>query len=204
MFSDKSVALLERMRIDPNIYHQDLVQKFGGDSVVFHTLIDFFDHSDKVSDESKFNEFWKEKFASYECGSELHNWAYEFYNNLCRFFDGGVFQLFKSKQAEWGAPTISIQREDIVDASNIEMLDDPQIIYRGLSEIEHKSKKYAQSWTTDIEIARKFAKETYSDEPEGIVVKSKIKRDLILHYDCADSEKEVIIEKDAITEAQEI
>ncbi|EHS1186013.1 hypothetical protein KVQ64_004362 [Vibrio vulnificus] len=201
MFSEKSINLLEVMRIDSERYYNDLCSEFGSDAEYFVDLIEFFDHSSKVGGNEEFLEFCKH--LNLNTGTRLADWLFEFYNNLGRYFDGGVFRLFKYRQAEWGAPQVAIQRSDVPIKSDVHTLNETQIVYRGLSLAEHNSQEYAQSWTIDPIKAQEFATATYSDEPNGIVVKAIVPRDKILYFDASDSEKETIIELGAIKFAEQ-
>ncbi|MCC4858883.1 hypothetical protein [Vibrio lentus] len=189
------------MRIDSEQYYNDLCSKFGSDAKYFVDLIEYFDHQSKVSDNQGFLQFCKH--LNLDEDSELFNWLYEFYNNLKRYFDGGVFYLFKSRQSEWGAPKVTIQRSDVPTISDVHTLDEYQLVYRGLSLAEHNSKEYAQSWTIDLAKAQEFASGTYSHLPNGIVVKAMTSRDKILYFDRSDSEKETIIELGSIQFAEQ-
>lgn len=204
MLSQKSKNLLEKMRIDAENYYQYLVDEFGSDVRVFCELIDEFDCMQKFTLQDAFNEFWKSKFPDYQDEGTLFNWAYEFYNNLERYFSGGVFELFKYKQVEWGAPVIKIRREDVPSSSNIDELNENVEIYRGLSKLEHERGEYAQSWTIDYSTAKRFATTIYPDEEPGIVVKASISKNKILYYDKNCNEQEVIIEFGVIVSAAEI
>lgn len=201
MFSEKSSTLLKQMGISPEVYFEKLESKFQSDTSFFCKLIEYFDSKEKMGTHDVFVAFWEDCETGYDFDSEISNWAYEFYNNLCRYFEGGVFRLFKFKQAEWGAPNVKITKSD-VGKSDVEMLDSPQKIYRGLSRSEHSRKEYAQSWTLKLSTAMNFAYQVYSDEIDGIVVEAMIQREYILYYDKNDSEQEVIIEFDAIKNAQ--
>ncbi|MBE0379669.1 hypothetical protein [Pseudoalteromonas prydzensis] len=202
MISDKSKNLLEKMRIDSDEYFKSLHKKFGDDYRVFADVLDSFDCESKTEPKFAFRDFWQQKYASYSIESELCNWAFELFNNLKRFYSGGVFELFKSKQAEWGAPPVRIKREDVPTTSDIEMLEEEVTIYRGLSPDEFASKNFAQSWTIDRQIAKKFAHEVYKDKIQGIVVKGVVSRDKIIYFDASDKEQEVIIEYGAEIFAQ--
>ncbi len=202
MFTKKEACLLRRMRIDPGDYYRYLHSKFNKNASIFCKLLDYFDSPKKVGNNKNFLKF--SKTNNIDCDSEIGNYAYELYNNLIRFYCGGVYNLFKLRQPEWGAPKVSIRREDVPTLNNIGQLSDPQIIYRGLSDAEHNSKNYGQSWTLDIGIAKKFSNDTYSDQPTGVVVKAKVSRKNILYFEKNDSEKEVIIENGSITTAKNI
>lgn len=201
MFSEKSSILLRQMRVCPDVYFEKIESKFQTDANLFCELIEYFDSKDKIGTHDAFVIFWEDCKTGYDFDSEISNWAYEFYNNLCRYFKGGVFELFKFKQAEWGAPIVKITKSD-VGKSNVDMLDNPQKIYRGLSKVEHWKKEYAQSWTLQLATAVNFAHDVYSDEIDGIVVEAMIQREHILYYDKNDHEQEVIIEFGAIKNAQ--
>ena len=192
------------MRIDSREYYASLNKKFGQDIIVFSNLLDYFDHDSKVGDHSQFISFWNARFPDKATEGDLFNFSYELYNNLIMFYTGGVFELFKNKQAEWGAPEIVITKLDAPAENDINYLNDPQQIYRGLSEEEHKVRNYFQSWTTSLEQAKKFADDVYSDQPSGIVVQAKIPKENIIHYKNNDPEKEVIIEKNSIAHATKI
>lgn len=198
MISDKSKNLLEQMRIDSDEYFSSLHKKFGDDYKVFADILDNFDCKSKTEPKSAFGDFWQQKYASYPIESELCNSAFELFNNLKRFYSGGVFELFKTKQVEWGAPPIRIKREDVPTNSDIEQLEDEVTIYRGLSPDEFESKNFAQSWTIDLETARRFAHEIYKDKIKGIVVKTVVSRDKVIYFDASDNEREVIIEYGAV------
>ncbi|WP_105215327.1 hypothetical protein [Pseudoalteromonas sp. T1lg22] len=199
MFEKEVREKLECMRIDSERYYTDLLNKFGEQATVFNEIVKHFNTSKKVGDHSEFNNFWQSKYPNISTDTELFNFSYELYNNLKRFYEGGVFELFKRKQAEWGAPEITILESDVPQHSNDkDALNDIQTIYRGLDPLEHEGKDYYQSWTTCKDKATEFAKTTYSHKPSGIVVKSSIKRKDILYYDKNDTEKEVIVKKGVI------
>lgn len=189
------------MRIDGEKYYSDLCSKFGLDAKHFVDLIEYFDHPSKIGDREEFLMFCQP--LNIDAVPLLPDWLYEFYNNLSRYFKGGVFCLFKYRQPEWGAPQVAIQRSDVPAMSDVHTLNESQVVYRGLSLAEHSSKEYAQSWTIDPEKAQEFASGTYSDEPNGIVVKAIVSRDKILYFDRSDSEKEAIIELGAIQFAEQ-
>ncbi len=201
MFSEKSCTLLRQMRITPDIYFEQLEKKFQNDANFFCKLIEYFDSKSKIGSHDTFVSFWEGCKTGYNFESEISNWAYEFYNNLSRYFNGGVFELFKFKQAEWGAPLVKITRDDVM-ASDVHLLDNPQKIYRGLSKTEHLKKEYAQSWTLQLSEAVRFASDIYSDEVDGIVVEAMVQREHILHYDKNQSEQEVIVEFGSIKSAE--
>ncbi len=97
-------------------------------------------------------------------------------------------------------PTV---KSDIA-SSDVDLLSEKQVIYRGLSNLEYSSKKHGQSWTLCPSIARRFAKDTYSDKPEGIVVKATVNKKDIIYYDNNNCEKEIIVKYGCIAKVTKI
>ena len=91
-------------------------------------------------------------------------------------------------------PSNVLNREDIGDIGDLSDLSDSFEIYRGMSHEEFISGDFGQSWSIDYEIARRFAEDTYSDKPKGIVAKTIISKHEVLHYD-KNKEFEVIVIK---------
>lgn len=199
MFEKKAKERLQSMRINPDSYYSYLSKKFDAEVIVFNEVLKYFDSIQKVGDHLEFNQFWEEKYPNKDTETELHSFSYELYNNLKRFYEDGVYNLFKFKQAEWGAPEIVILEADVPpDSNNKSSLNYIQTIYRGLDPQEHFSKDYYQSWTTCKEKAVEFSNSTYSYKPNGIVVKTDINKEDIIYYNENDPEKEVIVRKGAI------
>lgn len=190
MFSSTSLIQLSKMKVDITKYHDDLLNSFGMKISYFDQLISEFS-SATLNDKSKFLEFCiKYQIREEEC-SELYNGLYEMFTNLCLYNEYGLFDLFKGKQAEWGTLKVLLSQEDFPDFDK-NLLDDEIIIYRGMSLREYEIKDFTQHWTTDINIARKFAFHTYSDMPRGIVVQAEINKDHVVYYENISSEKELI------------
>lgn len=205
MFSKKSCEILKRMRISPDCYFKKLENKFKSEAMLFCKVIEHFDSIDKMGSPDTFMDFWRICKTGYDLESEIFNWAYEFYNNLNHYFNGGVFELFKFKQAEWGSPIVKITRDDVPIASDVELLDNPQKIYRGLASIEHMNKEYAPSWTLSLSEAERFARltsEVYPDKSQGIVVETMVQGEYIVFYSKDNSEQEVIVEFGVIKSAE--
>ena len=199
IFSEKTQNLLTKMKIDCTSYSNSLEAEFDEAATIFNKVMEYFDCKNKINGPDTFIKFWSQnKSSDYE--TKIFNWAYELYNNLDRFFSGGVLNLYMSKQAEWGAPKVTITRED-VPYSDIHLLDVKQKIYRGLCHEEYSSKEYGQSWTLDINTAILFANGTYSDKPSGIVAQAVVNRNSILYFDKNNGEHEVIIEVGAVRDA---
>lgn len=189
MFSDFTMNQLSKMGVDGFEYYKSLSDKFSADIKFFDELISSF-YSAASKDKSFFLEYCEAH--SIDMDSELGNYLYEMFNNLCRYNQGGVFELFKGKQAEWGAPRVNLRPEDVPNTSDIDMLSDVVTIYRGMSKLEYDERDFAQHWTTNADVAISFATDTYSDLPLGVVARAKINKQDIIHYDHNDYEKEVI------------
>lgn len=202
IFSNPSQTLLLSMCIDANSYSKKLAIEFNSEAKIFNTVLETFNSKDKIGDHNTFSGFW-ERHSTKSTETLLFNWAYELYNNLKRFFSGGVLELFTCKQAEWGAPEVIITKDN-VPPSNINLLNEEQVVFRGMSREEHASKNYRQSWTIDLATATRFAQDTYSDEPIGIVVKAVINKDDVVYFDKNNNEHEVIIKSGSIINALEI
>lgn len=194
IFTDKSCQLLKSMRIDPREYSNMLQGEHGEDAVTFNSLIE------KISGlcleeltTIRFNNFVKEYNVLDD--SLIFNQLYDLFNYLRLFSEGGVFKLFKGRQAEWKGPKIRINDLD-VPAWDRGKLKQPIIVYRGMSNSEYASGFFGQSWSVNQQVAQRFAKETYSDSTPGVVVKACINIQSVLYYDPQDYEEEVIV-KDA-------
>lgn len=187
------------MNIDPSKYSNDLKNEFHSETSIFNLLIERFNSKSKIGDLDIFNIFMNE--ANYASStSKLNNYAYELYNNLRRYFKGGVFELYKYKETQWGAPEVKLTEND-VPSSDILKLKRKSVIYRGLSHEEYSNGDYGQSWTLEYDTAKRFALDTYSDKPAGIVVETIIERDKIIYYSQSDKEFEVIVKYKCINNA---
>ncbi|MCU4482117.1 hypothetical protein [Acinetobacter ursingii] len=149
------------------------------------------------TDPNDFNIFWESKKIInadelHNSLYELHNSLYELFNNIRQFNHGGKFGLYKEQAVEWGLPTIVLELADLSDRGDLDILKEGQDIYRGMSWDEYISGKFGQSWTTDIDVARKFSETTYSDRPKGIIVKTRLIKENVIHYENA-VEYEVIM-----------
>mgnify|MGYP003110597403 CR=1 FL=1 len=204
MFDKVVVKKLEDMRIDSDKYYLYLSTKFGKDVEVFNNVISFFNSPKTVGNHVEFSTFWQSNYNLIPNKTDLFNYAYELYNNLKRFYDGGVFELFKLKQAEWGAPEILITDIDVPNNNERHLLKNSQVIFRGLHQLEHDSKNYYQSWTINKDKAIEFANDIYSGQPNNIVVQATVNKLDVIYYNSNDSEKEVIIKKGVIKGATKI
>ena len=194
IFNEISCQLLKSMRIDPKEYSNLLQDQHGEDAETFNSLVEQFSGlSLEELSTNRFNNFVKE--YNFLDDSLIFNQLYDLFNYLRLFREGGVFKLFKGRQAEWKGPQIRINESD-VPSCDCRKLKEPIIIYRGMSNAEYASGDFGQSWSVSQQVAQRFAKETYSDANPGIVVKACINIESVLYHDPQDYEEEVIV-KDA-------
>lgn len=190
MFSSTSSNQLSKMKVDIDKYHRDLLKKFDKNVTYFDKLISEL-HSVTMADKNNFLDFCNEHKISEKDSPDFYNCLYEMFSNLCLYNTGGLWDLFKNKQAEWGTLKVSLSKEDCPEF-NKDLLAAETTIYRGMSQSEYDNKDFTQHWTTDINVARNFAFNIYSDEPRGIVVKATIDKEDVLHYDDTLPEKELV------------
>jgi hypothetical protein len=204
VFDKAVVKKLQDMRINSDNYYKYLSTKFANDVGVFNAVISFFNTRKTVGDHVEFLIFWQSNYKLKPIDTDLFNYAYELYNNLMRFYKGGVFCLFKFKQAEWGAPEILITDLDVPNNNEKHLLENHQVIYRGLHQLEHDSKDYYQSWTINKDKAIEFANDVYHGQPNNIVVHAQVNKLDVIYYNSDDFEQEVIVKKGVITGAKKI
>ncbi|WP_336951150.1 hypothetical protein [Acinetobacter sp. AS167] len=190
MFSSASLSQLSKMKVDIMKYQRDLQDKFDKNISYFDKLISELNTS-TIQNKKNFLDFCDKNNISVNEYSELYNCLYEMFTNICLFNTDGLLGLFQGKQAEWGTLKVTLSKEDFPKFNN-DIVHEETIIYRGMSEIEFEKKDFTQHWTTDLDIARKFAFDTYSDSPRGIVVCAKIDKDDVIYYECNSHEKEII------------
>lgn len=195
MFSSVSLSQLSKMKVDIIKYERDLHENFDQDSIYFDKLISELNTS-TIKNQNLFFDFCNKNNISSDKSPVLYNCLYEMFTNICLYNTDGIWALFKYKQAEWGTIKVSLSKEDFPKFNN-NMLEAENIIYRGMSKIEFENKDFTQHWTTDLDIARKFAFDIYSDSPRGIVVCAKIDKDDVIYYEDTSHEKEIlpIVEK---------
>jgi hypothetical protein len=179
------------MRIDPKQYSNMLQDQHGQDAVTFNSLVENFSGlSLEELSNNRFNNFVKE--FNFLDDSLIFNQLYDLFNYLRLFREGGVFKLFKGRQAEWKGPKIRINESDVPSWDH-RKLKEPIIIYRGMSNAEYESGDFGQSWSVSQQVAQRFAKETYSDSNSGVVVKACVNIESVLYHDPLDCEGEVIV-----------
>ena len=195
-FSEISTRLLTEMRIDSVQYFTKLFNNYGNNAEHFDELLcNFHEYTSDELTSDAFAEFSKRYSHAEE--SILYNQFYDLFNYLRLYKCGGVFKLFKYKQAEWEGPQVRITKSD-VPPSDVHQLPDILDIYRGISKSELRSEYYGQSWSTDIAVARTFAFDTYSDKERGVVVKSTVNKRIVIYCSQQDNESEVILEDGSV------
>jgi len=161
IFSPGVVVQLQKMRIDPQKYSDALKVEFGDKSIIFEMILCDF-KSKKDLKVEYFNTFMS-KMGYLDSNEKIYNKSYDLFNYLRSFFNGGVLELFKMRQAEWGDPKINITKNDVTH-SDISFLPDQIKIYRGMQRAEYNKQSFGQSWTKDLVVAERFAFSTYSDK----------------------------------------
>lgn len=191
IFSKEDVVYLNAMGIDPEMFETSLVKEFSGNAFLFHKLMQTFRKTPANAIKTElFNDFLK----SFQCPADgiVCDKLFDFFNYIRLFNDGGILSLYKGRQAEWNGPKVKIKRAD-VPGSDIHHLANNELIYRGMSVEELQSGDFGQSWTIDASVARRFASETYSDKPAGIVVMTKLNLPDAIYHSKTDPECEVIV-----------
>lgn len=179
------------MRIDPEEFSYSLLGRYGKQASHFDALIN------EISDYDA-NALTTECFSKFSINinnsenSLFLNQIYDLFNYFRLYHEGGVFKLFKGRQAEWGGPKIRITQTD-VPSWNPSKLTEPLTVYRGMSKVEYNSGNFGQSWTVLEEVACRFATETYSDIESGIVVKINVRLASVIYFDDKNCEGEVIL-----------
>jgi hypothetical protein len=198
-FAKTSETTLREMGICPENFWESVAGEFGPMATYFDLLIERFVEKglESMSTES-FSEFCNlENLIENET---LQNKLYDLFNYLRLFKDGGKFSLYKNRQPEWNSPKVLLEKSD-VPHSDIDLLRESTPIYRGMSLAEFESNRFGQSWTTNIDIAERFAFQTYIDEAAGIVAVTLLKKSDVIYYSKDNNENEVIVAYGSITSA---
>lgn len=200
VFSKENRVYLKTMGIDPKAYEQSLIKEFSDKAHWFQEIIaSFKDVPEKEMSTESFNAFYDS--TGYPLTGSFFNKIYDLFNYLRLFKKGGKFNLYKNRQAEWDGPKVRLDKWD-APSSDIHLLSGEEPIYRGMSENEFNSGTFGQSWTTDVSTAKRFAQETYQDEPPGIIATTKINIPDVIHYSKDDPEHEVIVVDGGIVSAK--
>jgi len=115
------------------------------------------------------------------------------------FKEGGLYRLFKFREAEGWYPKVII-RQQINSRDSISNLETEVVVYRGTSKEEYDSGLFGQSWTLSELVANDFAFKHYSVHDKyvntsRVVIKTKIHKDSIYYYNSDDDEQETIIDE---------
>lgn len=193
MFSNLVSSYLEKIGFYSNQFYKKISQFFSSKEYLFNNLIrDFYPQQNLTNED--FNSFSKSNNIDDEL---LNNTLFEVFNNIRNFRRGGKFEVFKYREAEWGLPSNVLNKCDIDENRDLDSLSDYIKVFRGMSHDEFTSSDFGQSWSTDYEIARRFAQETYSDKRKGIVATTIISKYNALYYD-KKHKFEVIVTQDSI------
>lgn len=199
VFNQTSVDRLSSMGITAKEYDQQLTKKFYHQRYLFQLLLEsLWEEVLSDLDNTPFNRFYAA--TGLPTDSEVHNSLYDFYNYLRLFKSGGKLGLYKHRQAEWKGPIVRLSRSDC-PSPRLDIIADKIFIYRGMSVAEFDSKIFGQSWTTDIQVAKKFATDTYEDQRDGVVAVTNLNKSGIIHIFTDDPESEVVIDSASIKSA---
>lgn len=184
------------MRINPEQFSDLLLAQHGINAQSFNSLINHLSgYNVQELTTACFNKFIQN--FDFHHDSLIFNQIYDLFNYLRLYREGGVFKLFKERQAEWMGPKIRINELDVPPWDPVN-LKEPIIVYRGMSKTEYDSGDFGQSWSIRHEVAHRFATETYSDTGPGIVGKAILNIGSVLHFDPQDCEGEVIVKDGSV------
>ncbi|WP_445766512.1 hypothetical protein [Rheinheimera sp.] len=197
IFSESSIQALRNLGVDSNEFESTIYSEFPLSVDLFEEVVSKFRDKELCTYLGDEFHLHMKQYPDIDSNSLLYNKLYDLYNYFRQYDAGGVFFLFKNRQAEWGGPRVTLTEND-VPRSDLNTLPDFFIIYRGMSLKESVSSCFGQSWTLDIDVARKFAFEYYSDENRGVVASGLISRESVIHYEHDDEEQEVVIRAGAV------
>lgn len=121
------------------------------------------------------------------------------------FLSGGLYDLYVYKSNESWYPKIVLKSE--LKLNDISGLSSSIIIYRGCNVSEFNIKKYGQSWSTSIEVAREFAYQHYASEAwyekeKRCVLKAVVKKEAVFFSNQSNYEKEIAVDISKLTSVQ--
>lgn len=191
IFDPKDIDRLGAMGINSCEYEQLLTNNIGSGLSIIPRLLDLF-WKKPIADISStpFNDFYASTGLPTE--GDIYDLSYDFFNYLMLFNRGGKLDLYKYRQAEWKGPIIRLSRSD-VSGLNLHLLEGKSDIYRGMSTSEFESRRFGQSWTTDVTVAARFATDTYEDQREGLVAVTSLDLARVIYVFPNDDESEVVI-----------
>lgn len=201
IFNQISIDRLRDMGIDAQEYDQQLTKKFGHQCFIFQRLLEsFWDEVFVDLDNAPFNNFYAATELPTDSDSEIYNSSYDFYNYLRLFKNGGKLRLYKHRQAEWEGPIVRLSRSDCPNPK-LDLLAGKSCIYRGMSVAEYESRSFGQSWTTDVQVAKRFAVDTYEDQRDCVIAVANLDRSGVIYVFPDDPESEVVIDSSSIRSA---
>lgn len=201
IFDGQSIRRLEAMGIDAEEYNVKILGEFLDQASVFQCLIESVWDVVLDQDNAPFNEF--SAINGLCSGGLIHGAAFELFNYIRLYQGGGVLNLFKHRQAEWNGPAVRLDRSDC-PSPRLDILEGKKWIYRGMSIAEFESRNFGQSWTTDVQVAKRFANETYEDQSNGVVAVAELNLGDVIYAFPDDPESEVIIARGLIFSVSEI
>jgi hypothetical protein len=156
------------------------------------------------------DEFWNKEILDFSDNRGIKTDTQEYFtvdsirHALISFKSGGLYSLYKNRQAENWYPKVVIRTN--LGANN---LVGDVVIYRGTSKSELESGRFSQSWTLKEDVACEFAFKHYDGQEdyvntERVVLKARINVRHIYYYDEADNEQEVIIDEREIIDGPAI
>ncbi len=134
---------------------------------------------------------------------------YEIIDSLRQAFtsyaSGGLFDLYIYQSNESWYPKIVLK--SVLKPNDISVLSSSIDVYRGCDISEFNSKRYGQSWSTSIEVAKKFAYQHYNSQPwykkeKRCVLKATIKKESVFFSRQNHYEKEIAVNIEKLSNVQ--
>ncbi len=134
---------------------------------------------------------------------------YEIIDSLRQAFtsyaSGGLFDLYIYQSNESWYPKIVLK--SVLKPNDISVLSSSIDVYRGCDISEFNSKRYGQSWSTSIEVAKKFAYQHYDSQPwykkeKRCVLKATIKKESVFFSRQNHYEKEIAVNIEKLSNVQ--
>jgi hypothetical protein len=217
IFSDEGEKYLkDEMNICVDNLSQKILSDHPNNCIFFKELVDFIVEmrlphkyvKETSIHYAKNNRFMAKEFQEFLKHHCLNDESPEYYiydvirHAFVHFKSGGILEMYKYRDTGKWYPKIIIRKQlGLID--NIDELENETIAYRGMSKNEFDSKSFGQSWTIDENVAREFAFEHYKELSEymntiRVVVKTKIQKEFIYHFDKNGREKELIVDERSI------
>jgi hypothetical protein len=97
--------------------------------------------------------------------------------------------------------------KSVLKPNDISVLSSSIDVYRGCDISEFNSKRYGQSWSTSIEVAKKFAYQHYNSQPwykkeKRCVLKATIKKESVFFSRQNHYEKEIAVNIEKLSNVQ--